>query len=224
MRAGYASNFLQMRALPQSRCNSTAHDPDAQEIEAGAAIHGPFAEFELINLAFDWARTPGRHQRRSNGVDVADEASSKGRERAGECLLQPIGQGADVPGLDHGLEAARQTCRPGDFRRCIAECLCKRPVWLCERVPVRRQKACSLTGRWRPPGQVDQGWPRLRGRRILAQSDLYPSAEGLGAPAVSLFADLTVELGRVPASLRLALAQIIFEGFDRTGLVSLPHP
>ncbi len=36
-----------------------AEDADAQEIEAGAAIHGAFDELEAMNLAFNRSVAPG---------------------------------------------------------------------------------------------------------------------------------------------------------------------
>ena len=163
------SNFTRIGALPQSRCNSVACNPGRQQVETSAALHGSFDKFELIDLAFDRSAAPGHGECSTNRIDIAEKAPRKGRQRAGECFFQPAHQRTTVSELDHGLEAARQTCRPRDVRRCLAKRLDEGSIWLRKRASVRRQKPRCLTGRWRSPGLVHGNCFQTRSRRrILA--------------------------------------------------------
>lgn len=74
---------------------SRVEHAQAEQVEAGAAIHLPFDQFQAVDVSFDSSIAPGQAQGREHGVAVARQ------------MLGEVGQRR----LDRGFEP----CRP-----CIA--------------------------------------------------------------------------------------------------------
>ena len=64
-------------------------DAEAQQLEAGSAIHLAFDELEPVNLSFDVALAPRQSECFAHGVDIPFETSGEAFQGGTSCGVKP---------------------------------------------------------------------------------------------------------------------------------------
>ena len=173
----------------------------AEQLEAGAAVHGSFDELDAVYVAFGGAVAEGGEEGVGDGVSVALEAAQEALE------LGDVG-GSDgvlpgVPGVEV-LVAERGEAGPGELGsgggvgREGDE-----GVEGLRQGRLLQERPCEGAGR----GQGGRRWRGCRGWRVLAPG-AYAAHDGAHAAGVALLLDLAVEAGGVAAALLPALGEV----------------
>ena len=64
-------------------------DAEAQQLEAGSAVHLAFDELKPVYLPFDVTLAPGQSERFADGVDIPLEASGEAFQGGTSCGVKP---------------------------------------------------------------------------------------------------------------------------------------
>ena len=91
------------------------HHAQAQEVEAGSAVHLAFDELEPMDLAFDVTLGPGQFESCAHGVDVSFHARGEACQGGVSCSFQPSLQRIQAAFAKDAEEARGKLCDLADL-------------------------------------------------------------------------------------------------------------